>query len=308
MKRSSILSLALAASGCLAPQAEDDVSNVAAVEAPVRPLGQELPPAPVRPSGASAGPESFAVSVPGAAYRMVFRRVADPLRKRTFWVTETEVPWEAYDPYVFGFDIPREERVASWDASARPSKPYGSPDRGWGHSGFAALAMTAHAAEGYCAWLSEHTGLRMRVPTSTEWEVAALAGSFAPRGADRTPACDRVIPASIGQAVGWSSVEGPRAEPLADLEPNAFGLRGMLGNVGEWVRADSGDGHLLAGGHFLDDSDDRTPWRRELQSASWNATDPQQPKSAWWLADAPFVGFRVLCEAPPPDLSHLDQP
>jgi hypothetical protein len=24
--------------------------------------------------------------------------------------------------------------------------------------------------------------------------------------------------------------------------------------------------------------------------------DPQNPKSQWWLTDAPFVGFRVVCE------------
>jgi hypothetical protein len=29
-------------------------------------------------------------------------------------------------------------------------------------------------------------------------------------------------------------------------------------------------------------------------------TDPQYPKSRWWLSDAPFVGFRVVCDAPAP--------
>jgi len=24
--------------------------------------------------------------------------------------------------------------------------------------------------------------------------------------------------------------------------------------------------------------------------------DPQNPKSQWWLTDAPFAGFRVVCE------------
>ena len=33
---------------------------------------------------------------------------------------------------------------------------------------------------------------------------------------------------------------------------------------------------------------------------AWNATDPQLPKSPWWLADADFVGFRILCEGPAP--------
>ena len=32
----------------------------------------------------------------------------------------------------------------------------------------------------------------------------------------------------------------------------------------------------------------------------WNDTDPQIPKSIWWLSDAAFAGFRVVCETPPP--------
>jgi len=38
------------------------------------------------------------------------------------------------------------------------------------------------------------------------------------------------------------------------------------------------------------------PGARERQTPEWNMTDPQYPKSRWWLSDAPFVGFRVVCE------------
>jgi formylglycine-generating enzyme required for sulfatase activity len=255
-------------------------------------------PQPARPP-TPVGPESFAVSVPGSASELVFRRVFDPERSATFWLSETEVPWEAFDPYVFGFDIPRERRVAEWDASSRPSRPYGSPDRGWGHAGHAALAMTARSAEGFCAWLAEHSGLPLRLPTEEEWTLGATGGAMVRASIDAPPVTDRVIPAGVGQAVGWSSSEGPRPSALAELEPNELGLRGMLGNVGEWVRTSGEAGFVLAGGHFLDEPAARSPWQRELQARSWNATDPQNPKSAWWLADAPFVGFRVLCEAAP---------
>jgi hypothetical protein len=27
-------------------------------------------------------------------------------------------------------------------------------------------------------------------------------------------------------------------------------------------------------------------------------SDPQIPKSIWWLADAGWIGFRVVCEGP----------
>jgi hypothetical protein len=35
---------------------------------------------------------------------------------------------------------------------------------------------------------------------------------------------------------------------------------------------------------------------RQKQDSSWNASDPNLPKSRWWLSDGSFVGFRVVCE------------
>jgi hypothetical protein len=35
---------------------------------------------------------------------------------------------------------------------------------------------------------------------------------------------------------------------------------------------------------------------QKIPVPEWNDTDPQIPKSIWWLSDAPFAGFRVVCE------------
>ena len=35
---------------------------------------------------------------------------------------------------------------------------------------------------------------------------------------------------------------------------------------------------------------------RARQTSRWNETDPQIPKSRWWLSDGPFVGFRLVRE------------
>jgi len=40
------------------------------------------------------------------------------------------------------------------------------------------------------------------------------------------------------------------------------------------------------------------PRARAGQTSAWNETDPQFPKSRWWLADAPFVGFRIVLLTP----------
>ena len=38
------------------------------------------------------------------------------------------------------------------------------------------------------------------------------------------------------------------------------------------------------------------PGTRRRQTPAWQETDPQFPKSRWWLADGKFVGFRIVCE------------
>ncbi len=73
---------------------------------------------------------------------------------------------------------------------------------------------------------------------------------------------------------------------IGALEPGPFGLRGLVGDLAEWVRVEGG--HTTAGGSFLDAPDACKPWRREPQAPSWNETDPQNPKSRWWLANAPW--------------------
>lgn len=273
--------------------------------APVEPIQKPGPSALPVPRG--EGPASFELVVPGTGASLTFRRVTDPASGRPFWIGATEIPWEAYDSFVFGFDIPRDRRAAEWDAETRASRPYGSPDRGWGHDGFAALSMTAHAAEAFAAWLGPYAEVSLRLPTEREWELAASGGLELDASLDRTPFEGRVIPADLGQAVGWSSTEGPRPRALAELRFSPLGVSGMLGNVGEWIRTESGEA-LLAGGHFLDDPADSTATRRERQAPSWNATDPQNPKSRWWLSDAPFVGFRLVAETVPPGLIAPKRP
>lgn len=78
----------------------------------------------------------------------------------------------------------------------------------------------------YCAWLSAQTGREFRLPTEAEWERAARGGLEQKQFSwgDDPP---QSRPNYAGR---WQS--GP--EPVAQYEPNAFGLYDIGDNVHEW--------------------------------------------------------------------------
>ncbi|MHC4893889.1 MAG: formylglycine-generating enzyme family protein [Planctomycetota bacterium] len=292
---SARLGIALAAvcslAGCQSPEEHSG-----------EPLAAPAPDAPEGPLAAIDRPapdalEPFRIKIPATGVRLEFL----PVPGTNHWLARTETTWDAYDVFTYGYELPRDARPAALDAITRPSTPYGSNDRGWGHRGFPALTATATAAEGFATWLSELTGGSFRLPTEDEWQAAALAGQRLPDSAAvEAVSIDRDL-SPLGTAVGFSSYDGETPAAVKTTAPNDWGFLGLVGNVGEWAWVDrENEQAVLMGGHILDAQDDRTPWRRELQQPSWNSTDPQSPKSRWWLSDAPFVGFRILCEQAPP--------
>jgi formylglycine-generating enzyme required for sulfatase activity len=204
-----------------------------------------------------------------------------PVAVDAFYIGRTEVTWDLYDVYALGLDTPPARGAA--DAIARPSNPYGAPDYGWGHAGFPAMSVTRHAAETFCQWLSAKTGRKYRLPTEAEWlRAAQLAAGGTVLAADRR------------DAVAWhrGNSEG-RTHAVGTRMPDALGLFDLFGNVAEWVVP--ADGALVArGGSFRDGPDRVGPPVRAVQDPSWNETDPQLPKSRWWLSDSPFAGFRIV--------------
>jgi formylglycine-generating enzyme required for sulfatase activity len=146
--------------------------------------------------------------------------------------------------------------------------------------------MTYYAAERYCAWLSAKTGKQYRLATDAEWTRALQAGLSA----------DTVLSAERRDALAWHAGNaGNRSHAVATKQSDALGLDDMLGNVAEWVTSTDGR-PLVRGGSWADAPAKVGPDARANQTPSWNETDPQFPKSRWWLADAPFVGFRIVRE------------
>jgi len=203
------------------------------------------------------------------------------LAVQAFWIARTELLWDVYD--VFAFLEPA--RATGADAVARPSHPYGAPDHGFGHRGYATLSITRAAADAFCAWLSARTGKRYRLPTEAEWQrAAALALGDAPLDPARR------------DAIAWhAGNSSSRAHAAATKRPDALGLYDLLGNAAEWVVP--ADGRLVTrGGSWRDPAERVDAGARAVQDYTWNETDPQLPKSSWWLSDGSFVGFRIVRE------------
>ncbi len=109
-----------------------------------------------------------------------------PVTVEPFEIGRTEVTWDMYDVFGLGLDSKDQKEI---DAVARPSQPYGAPDYGWGHAGFAAISIAKPAAEAFCVWLSKKTGKTYRLPTEAEWlHAATLAAGGATLSAERREA------------------------------------------------------------------------------------------------------------------------
>jgi len=234
------------------------------------------------PLPSELGPDRYVERLPSAATGIEMVRVPgreeDGRAIPPFWMSATEITWDVYDVYVFQLDLKEGEKEL--DGVSRPSKPYVPPDRGYGHAGYAAIGMTRRAAEAFCVWLSKHTGRTYRLPTEAEWRWACEAGE---RGE-----------ASLAERAWYADNANDKTQPVGKKAPDALGLHDMHGNVAEWVAGPETPTAL--GGSYRQSGDAIGCDARLEQDATWNMSDPQIPKSRWWLADCSWVGFRVVCE------------
>lgn len=230
-------------------------------------------------------PETFTQTIEGST--VTFEMVSVPGDEGAgvgpMWVGRTEVPWELYDIYVFGLDEGGVQTSKGADATSRPSKPYVLPGEGFGHEGHPALAMTYHGAQQFAAWLSQKTGETYRLPTEAEWEYVCQTGYASDADLDAV-------------AWYWGNADD-RTHEVGSQQPNRYGAYDFLGNVAEWVTVAEGE-PVIKGGSFDSTAENISCEARQAQTPAWNASDPQLPKSKWWLPDAPFVGFRLVREAP----------
>ncbi len=244
-----------------------------------------------------------------------------------FWMGRCEVTWNEYELFMY----PDEERRMRGtlktdeagdklaDAVTHPSKPYVEMSFGMGKDGFPAIAMTQHAANKYCQWLSAKTGQFYRLPTEAEWEYAARAGTTTPYffGSDAS---------KLGEYAWFEQNSDFKYQKVGKKKPNPWGLYDICGNVVEWCldqydpdyyKQCAADGvivdpwnkatkpypHSVRGGSWDDDASLCRSAARRGSDRSWKMQDPQLPKSVWYFSDAQWVGFRIVrpLKVPPSD-------
>lgn len=284
---------------------------IAAVHAPLIAQPTTTPEAP-RQATKTVEPKlvAYAQEVPVAAYKIDMLPIPGSKEGgpggagiKPFYMSKTELTWEAFDVYIYRLDEEAGKGPKNADAVTRPSKPYLPPDRGFGHEGFPAISMSFKNAQEFCKWLSAQTGRTYRLPTEAEWEHAARAGSE-----KKDTTAGAVPDGSKLEDCAWLESNAADApHPAGKKKPNAWGLCDMLGNVAEWVTDKDGN-PVVKGGSFRDAADKVTITGNQPNSRAWNGSDPQVPKSKWWLADAPFIGFRIVCETAVPAPTQTIKP
>lgn len=122
---------------------------------------------------------------------------------------------------------------------------------GWRYPGFAqsdahpVVCVSWQDAQAYAQWLSRKTGHGYRLPTESEWEYAARAGTATaypwPAGAQRlcehANGADAALARQRPQLHAQVCDDGhPFTAPVGSFAPNAWGLYDMHGNAMEWVQ------------------------------------------------------------------------
>jgi formylglycine-generating enzyme required for sulfatase activity len=202
-----------------------------------------------------------------------------------FWMSRTEVTWEAFVKYF------ENRKAAKVDGVTRPSPPYEPPHGKMGVGTHPAVSMRWHGAMGYCEWASTLTGRRFRLPTEAEFEYAARAGSTA------------AGPATPDETAWYAANAEKKTHLTGTKKANAFGIQDLMGNVWEYALEQySGAGYspVLRGGGWNTPAAELRFAARQLILPEWYERDPNRPRSMWWLTDGTFVGFRIVCFADAP--------
>ena len=174
-----------------------------------------------------------------------------------------------------------EVTFAEWDACVWDGGCSHRPDdQGLGRGNRPVINVSWDDAKAYARWLARRkTGQAYRLPSESEWEYAARAGTTTARywGEDADRACGygnvHDHTSKSENKLDWAHHDCrdgyAKTAPVGSFRANDFGLHDMLGNVWEWVEDCWNDSYSGAPG-------DGRAWttgecsRRVLRGGSWD--------------------------------------
>lgn len=213
--------------------------------------------------------------------------------RRPFALARFAVTFDAYDAFVAatGADSPSDE--------------------GWGRGRRPVVNVSHRDAIAYCAWLSEETGARYRLPSEAEWEYVCRAGGDA-----RFATGDAIssVDANFNGLSPWPGAEpGPYLDQTAEVgayAPSAWGFYDLHGNVVEWCADDWFPSHEGRPGTPAPRKSPHPKRRRDdedtavVKGGGWSAKALfVRATDRWHYAKdvrLPMIGFRVARDGPAP--------
>ena len=195
------------------------------------------------------------------------------------------------DPYYLGV---HEVTFDAYDRFARETQRDLPDDEGWGRGNRPVVNVNLYDAMAFARWLSRRSGAHYRLPTETEWEHGARAGTLT-----TYPWGDSLGSGLANCAGCGSSWDDERTAPVGSFPPNPWGLHDTIGNVGEWTCSmrdpDPSTSYTQCDGIY-------ETRRRAYRNGGWSDR-PERLAVAFRDWNAAFrrtddVGFRLVRECP----------
>jgi sulfatase modifying factor 1 len=173
-------------------------------------------------------------------------------------------------------------------------------------------------AEEFCRWLSEKTGLVVRLPSEAEWEYACRAGTqsrfFWGETEEEASRYANVADQAYAAAIAPDTVHTLNTDdgnvglaPVGQYQPNGFGLYDMIGNAPEWVQGVYSDNAYSIdpqNGWFDPNTEDnRKPhcrgggWLADVTSCRC-ASRSEVPQDLVSSSEASTIGIRIAVDPP----------
>ncbi len=186
---------------------------------------------------------------------------------------------------------------AQYDAFVQATKGTNRPDdEGWGRANRPVINVSWDDAHTYAKWLSTVTGKRYRLPTETEWEYAARAGTQTEYWWGGEIGENRANCGGCG-----SEWDNKQTAPVGSFDSNPWALHDTAGNVWEWMEDcwhDNYEGEPPRDGLAWREESGGDCGRRVVRGGSWR-TRPGNLHSAYRLGlntvdRGSFIGFRLI--------------